>query len=45
MIQSSSVEETIQRIMGLENKVQDRGMFLFTISYGSNAMDQGSGVG
>ena len=29
----------------LEDKVQDRGMYLFTISYGSNAMDQGSGVG
>ena len=26
-------------------KVQDRGMYLFTISYGSNAMDQGSGIG
>ena len=26
-------------------KVQDRGMYLFTISYGSDAMDQGSGVG
>ena len=29
----------------LEDKIQDRGMCLFTISYGSNAMDQGSGVG
>ena len=29
----------------LEDKVQDRGMYLFTISYGSDAMDQGSGVG
>ena len=29
----------------LEDKVQDRGMYLFTISYGSYAMDQGSGVG
>ena len=29
----------------LEDKIQDRGMFLFTISYGSDAMDQGSGVG
>ena len=29
----------------LENKVQDRGMYLFTISYGSYAMDQRSGVG
>ena len=29
----------------LEDKVQDRGMYLFTISYGSNAVDQGSGVG
>ena len=29
----------------LEDKVQDRGMYLFTISYGSHAMDQGSGVG
>ena len=29
----------------LEDKIQDRGMYLFTISYGSNAMDQGSGVG
>ena len=27
-----------------EDKVQDRGMYLFTISYGSDAMDQGSGV-
>ena len=29
----------------LEDKVQDRRMFLFTISYGSDAMDQRSGVG
>ena len=29
----------------LEDKVQDRGMYLFTNSYGSNAMDQRSGVG
>ena len=29
----------------LEDKVQDRGLYLFTISYGSNAMDQRSGVG
>ena len=29
----------------LEDKVQDRGMYLFTISYGSDAMDQRSGVG
>ena len=29
----------------LEDKVQDRGMYLFTISYGSDAMDQGSGIG
>ena len=29
----------------LEDKVQDRGMYLFTISYGSDAMDQGSGDG
>ena len=29
----------------LEDKVQDRGMYLFTIFYGSNAMDQRSGVG
>ena len=29
----------------LEDKVQDRGMYLFTISFGSNAMDQRSGVG
>ena len=29
----------------LEDKVQDRGMYLFTISYGSDAMDQGSGAG
>ena len=29
----------------LEDKVQDGGMYLFTISYGSDAMDQGSGVG
>ena len=29
----------------LEDKVQDRGMYLFTISYGSFVMDQGSGVG
>ena len=29
----------------LEDKVQDRGMYLFTISYGSDAMDQGSGPG
>ena len=29
----------------LEDKVQERGMYLFTISYGGDAMDQGSGVG
>ena len=29
----------------LEDKVQDRGNYLFTSSYGSDAMDQGSGVG
>ena len=29
----------------LEDKVQDRGMYLFTISYGGDAMDQRSGVG
>ena len=29
----------------LEDKIQDRGLYLFTISYGSNAMDQRSGVG
>ena len=29
----------------LADKVQDRSMYLFTISYGSDAMDQGSGVG
>ena len=29
----------------LEDKVQDRGTYLFAISYGSAAMDQGSGVG
>ena len=29
----------------LEDKIQDRGMYLFTISYGSNAMDQRSGDG
>ena len=29
----------------LEDKIQDRGMYLFTISYGSNAVDQRSGVG
>ena len=29
----------------LEDKVQDRGMYLCTISYGSDAMDQRSGVG
>ena len=29
----------------LEDKIQDRCMHLFTISYGSDAMDQGSGVG
>ena len=27
----------------LENKIQDRGMYLFTISYGSYAVDQRSG--
>ena len=65
---SSSVEETLQRIMEqtnldckfriftltksphinvclLEDKVQDRGMYLFTIPYGSYAMDQISGDG
>ena len=29
----------------LEDKIQDRGMYLFTISNGSDAMDQRSGVG
>ena len=29
----------------LEDKIQDRGMYLFTISYGSDAVDQRSGVG
>ena len=29
----------------LEDKVQDRGMYLLTIPYGSSAMDQRSGVG
>ena len=29
----------------LEDKVQDRGMYLFTISYGSDVMEQRSGVG
>ena len=29
----------------LEDKIQDRGMYLFTISYGSNAVDQRSGDG
>ena len=28
-----------------DDKVQDRGMYLFAISYGSVAMDQRSGVG
>ena len=27
----------------LEDKIQDRGLYLFTISYGSNAVDQRSG--
>ena len=29
----------------LEDKIQDRGMYLLTISYGSYALDQRSGVG
>ena len=29
----------------LEDKIPDRGMYLFTISYGSDAVDQRSGVG
>ena len=29
----------------LEDKIQDRGMYLFTISYGSYAVEQGSGDG
>ena len=29
----------------LEDKIQDRGLYLFTISYGSDAVDQRSGVG
>ena len=29
----------------LEDKVQDRGMYVFEISYGSDAMDQRSGDG
>ena len=31
------------RFFFLENKIQDRGMYLFTISYGSYALDQRSG--
>ena len=37
--------QTSDNLCLLEDKVQDRGMYLFTISYGSGAMDQGSGVG
>ena len=29
----------------MEDKVQDRGMYLFAISYGSDAMDQRIGDG
>ena len=29
----------------LEDNIQDRGMYLFTISYGSYAVDQGGGDG
>ena len=29
----------------LEDEMQDRSKYLFTVSYGSNAMNQGSGVG
>ena len=29
----------------LKDKIQDRGLYLFTISHGSNAVDQRSGVG
>ena len=29
----------------MEDKIQDRGMYLFTISYGSYALDQRSGDG
>ena len=32
-------------VLVLEDKIQDRGLYLFTISYGSNAVDQRSGVG
>ena len=62
-ILSSSVEETLQRVMGQSNNdcrsqifiltnslhqqrlLQDRGIYLFTISDGSFAMDQRSGDG
>ena len=36
---------TPSHICLLEDKVQDQGMYLFTIPYGSDAMDQRSGVG
>ena len=35
----------VSNVRLLEDKIQDWGMYLFTISYGSDAMDQGSGVG
>ena len=35
----------ISNLCLLEDKVQDQGMYLLTISHGSDAMDQGSGVG
>ena len=43
---SSSEQEILYRIMEqTNNDCRNRGMYLFPISYGSDAMDQGSGVG
>ena len=44
-LQNSDPHPYTSNLCLLEDKVQDRGMYLFTISYGSDAMDQGSGVG
>ena len=44
-LQISDLHFDTSYICLLEDKIQDRGMYLFTISYGSDAMDQRSGDG
>ena len=44
-LQISDLHFDTSNLRLLEDKVQDRGMYLFTIPYGSDAMEQRSGVG